>query len=58
MMTFNDNHRWEFPLFPTACAYAKLAEYFGKLRNAEITALRMQWDFGEHLEVGKFAKSK
>ena len=35
MMTFCGKHRWVFPLVPTACAYAKLNEYFGKLRDAE-----------------------
>ena len=33
MMTFNEKHRWAFPLVPTACGYAKLNEYFGKLRD-------------------------
>ena len=31
MMAFNEKHHWVFPLVPTACAYAKLDGYFGKL---------------------------
>ena len=58
MMTSNDKHRWVFPLVPTACAYAKLGEYFGKLRKAEIDVMQMQGGFGEHSEVGKVATSK
>ena len=58
MVTFNDNHRWVFPLAPTACDYAKLDGYFGKLRNAEISALQMQGYFGEYLDLRKVAKSK
>ena len=46
MMTSNDKHRWVFPLVPTACAYAKLGEYFGKLRKAEIEAHQLKGDFG------------
>ena len=44
MMTFNDNRHWVFPLVPTACAYAKLDGYFGKLQT--------HGGSGEHLEVG------
>ena len=33
MVTFNENHHWVFPLAPTASAYTKLDEYFGKLQN-------------------------
>ena len=32
MKAFNEKSRWVFPLVPTACSYAKLIEYFGKLR--------------------------
>ena len=30
MMTYNGKHHWVFPLVPTAGAYAKLNDYFGK----------------------------
>ena len=33
MMTYNEKHHWVFPLFPTACDYAKLDAYFGELQN-------------------------
>ena len=58
MMTYNEKHLLVFPLVPTACAYAKLGEYFGKLRKSEISALRRQGDFGDHLGVRKVAESK
>ena len=32
MVTFRGMHRWVFPLVPTASAYSKLNEYFGKLQ--------------------------
>ena len=38
-MTFNEKHHWVFSLAPTACSYAKLNEYFGKFRVAEIEVL-------------------
>ena len=47
--TFNEKHHLGFSLVPTAFAYAKLDEYFGKLQKAEIEALQMQGGFG-----GKF----
>ena len=28
MMTYNEKNHWVFPLAPTACAYAKLNDYF------------------------------
>ena len=40
MMTLNEKHHWVFPLALTACDYAKLDEYFGKLRKAEIDVLK------------------
>ena len=49
---------WVFPLAPTACAYAKLDEYFWEMRKAQIVALQMQGDFGDHLDVRKVTKSK
>ena len=45
-MTFNGKNRWVFPLVPTACAYAKLGEYFGKLRGSVIEVPQAQGDFG------------
>ena len=58
VMTFNDNLRWVCPIVPTDCDYAKLDGHFGKLRNAEITALQTQGGFGRHLEVREVAKCK
>ena len=58
MVTFNENRHCVFPLVPADCDYAKLDEYFVKLRNAEITALRLHGDFGEYSEVSKVEKSK
>ena len=49
MATFNEKNRWVFPLVPTACAYAKLNEYFGKLQNSKIEVSQTQGDF-----LGKF----
>ena len=34
-MTFNEKHHWVFPLVPTACACAKLDEYFGKIAECK-----------------------
>ena len=31
-MTFNDKHRWVFPLAPNACAYTKSEQYFRKCK--------------------------
>ena len=58
MMTYNEQHPWVFPLVPTACARAKLYEYFGQMRKSQILVLRAQGDFGGHLEVRKVTKSK
>ena len=46
MMTFNEKRRWVFSLVPTACSYAKLNGYFGKLRSSEIEVLQAKGDFG------------
>ena len=43
-MAFNEKHHWVFSLVPTACDYAKLSEYFGKLRGLDIEALQVQGD--------------
>ena len=53
MMTFNEKNRWVFPLVPTAFAYAKSNEYFGKLQNSKIEVLQAQGDFGGDLSVRK-----
>ena len=59
MMTFNEKHRRVFPLGPTAFAYAKLDEYFGKLRNSEIAAVRTHGGFwGTFGGVGESRKAK
>ena len=39
MMTSNGENHWVFPPAPTAFGYAKLGDYFGKLRKSEIEAL-------------------
>ena len=57
-MTFNDKHRWVFPLVPNACAYAKLEQYFRKMQAREIEVLQTQGDFMESQEVRKVSKSK
>ena len=57
-MTFNDKHRWVFPLVPNACAYAKLERYFRKMQAREIEVLQTQGDFLESQEVRKVSKSK
>ena len=36
MTTFNEKHHWVFPLVPTAGAYAKLDDYFGKCENRKL----------------------
>ena len=58
MMTYNGQHRWVFPLVPTACDYAKQDDYFGKFQKSQISALQAQGNFGGHLEFRKVAKSK
>ena len=58
MMTSNEKRLWVFPLSPPDFDYAKLDEYFGKLRQSEIEALKMQGDFGEHLDVGESREKK
>ena len=58
MMTFSGKHNTVFHLAPTACAYSKLDEYFGKLRKAEIEALQTQGDFGVKSAVRKVAETE
>ena len=58
MMTFNEKRHWVFPLVPTACAYTKLNEYFGKLRSPEIEAPQLQGDFGGILAVQKVIRAQ
>ena len=58
MATFNEKHRWVWPLVPTACAYAKLSEYFGKLRGFGIEVPKAQGDFGWNLSVRGFLRAK
>ena len=58
MMTSNEKSRWLFPLFPTACACAKLNGYLGKLRNSEIDVLQSQGDFGENVSARKVLRQK
>ena len=57
-MTFNDKHRWVFPLVPTACAYAKLGDYFRKMQKRQIEAPQAQGDFSETQDARKVTKSK
>ena len=57
-MTFNDKHRWVFPLVPNACAYTKLEQYFRKMQARELEVLQTQGDFLESQEVRKVTKSK
>ena len=57
-MTFNEKHHLVFPLVPTACDYAKLDGYFGKLRKSEIEVVQTQWYFGENLAVRMVAETK
>ena len=59
MMTFNEKHHLVFPQVPTACACAKLDEYFGELRKAEIEALQTQGDFGGEIwRLGRLWRPK
>ena len=59
MVTFNEKHRWVFPLVPTACAYAKLNEYIGKLRGLRIGVLQVQGDFlGGILPIREVLRTK
>ena len=58
MMTYNEKHHWVFPLFPTACAYAKLGDYFWEMRKGQIEVLHVRGDFGRHSEVRKVNKTK
>ena len=46
MMTFNEKHHWVFPLVPTACSYAKLGGYLGKLQKSQMEGLQVQGFFG------------
>ena len=48
----------DFLLFQLLALTKKLDGYYGKLRNAEITAMRQHGGFGERLEVRKVVKSK
>ena len=57
-MTFNDKHRWVFLLVPTACAYAKLGDYFRQMQTQQIEVLQTQADFSETQQVRKVSKSK
>ena len=54
MMTPNVKNRWVFPLAPDDCCYAKLNEYFGKLRDAKIEVPQEQGDFGDDISVREF----
>ena len=47
MMTFNEKHHWVSDLVATACAYAKLDEYFGKLQKLQMAPLQAHGDFGD-----------
>ena len=58
MVTFNGKHQLVFRLVPTAFAYAKLDECFGKLQKSLMEALQLQGDFADHLEVRKATKTK
>ena len=58
MMTYNEKHHWALPLLPTACAYAKLRDYFRKIQKEQIEILQVQGDFGGHLGVRKVTKAK
>ena len=42
MMTYNWKHHWVFPLVPTACAYAKLNDYFWKMQRGKLGFLKVQ----------------
>ena len=58
MMTYNEKHRWVIPLAPTACAYAKLNDYFWEMQKDRIEVPQTHGDFGGHLEVRKVTKGK
>ena len=58
MMTFNEKHRLVFHLVPTACDYAKLGGYFGKLQKSQVEALQLQGDVGGHLGVREATKNQ
>ena len=58
MLTFNEKHRWVFPLVPTSCAYAKLVEYFGKIAECGNYGHATSGDCVDHLEAGKASKIK
>ena len=45
-------------LGPTACAYAKLNEYFGKLQSSKIESAQSQGDFGGDLSVREGLQAK
>ena len=53
-VTFNDKHRWVFPLAPTACAYAKLDDYFRKMQKKQIEVLQTREIFRELKKFAKF----
>ena len=56
-VTFNDKHRWVFPLVPNACAYAKLDEYFRKLQTETLRFCKHK-EILESQEARKVSKSK
>ena len=56
--TSNEKNRWVLPLAPTDCAYAKLNEYFGKLRGAVTEVLQSMGDFGGKLSVREVSRPK
>ena len=53
MMTYNEKNHWVFPLVPTACAYAKLNDYFWKMQRGKLRFCRYRvilgiiWKFGK-----------
>ena len=53
MMTFNDEHRWVFPLSPTACDYEELDGYFWGMPKSQLEAMQAQGDFGDIWAFGK-----
>ena len=58
MMTFNEKNHWVLPLVPTACAYAKLNEYFAKLRGLEIEVPQVHCDTVGNLSAQKVGWEK
>ena len=46
MMTYNGKHHCVLHLVPTACAYAKLNDYFRKMQKGQIEVLKAQGDCG------------